>query len=599
VEIIPIVTRLGNGSEIAEAGAGGGKGDLDQAHELETGNANDVGQLMHLCATSIGDPDLLSKVLKILSATIADSRDRIVLDGSYEEATLFDDLPIKDLIPILVKGAVRDLASAPPVSKHDEGLPFQEGALPKTIKFPYSRHSSYAELCELVQAFHPRDIYPCTVDAANWTPELSMRSLFGHLCSADIFAHDAGMLALLEQRVEGLRTSKRVREAINEESQNSLRTETQASAVEEFQEVVEWRKQSQNSSFISPPNLKRKAHTALGTRRFVDASKIEETRIGTPSRINLNPSSPTQQAPADETRLDPNAMDTSDHHSTDSMRTTTLPRARMRVNNCGELYVEEIHSSQESDDGQNSQILTDRQQDMVAAHFAEKATKARETALLEARSTEEKEASTTKIVDSDIESQPDIGGSVRGMKIRTWPNPRISTTVDSISTTARVPRASKNADMVDTRSTIVKHLGSMSREAPALTTANERSSNISDASDVKKNISAPTPSNRNRPDLSPSPSAPTTQIRIPAPAESHDCEDLEDEEQDGEVREDKDDDEDGEDEGNETSETDDSAPELTNIQRMAYDAALGRGELRWDEIGLVCTRRKDEGDVEL
>lgn len=40
--------------------------------------------------------------------------------------------------------------------------------LPKTITFPYSRHASYPELCDLVAAFKPRDVWPCTVSPADW-----------------------------------------------------------------------------------------------------------------------------------------------------------------------------------------------------------------------------------------------------------------------------------------------------------------------------------------------------------------------------------------------------------------------------------------------
>jgi DNA cross-link repair 1C protein len=60
-------------------------------------------------------------------------------------------------------------------------------------RFPYSRHSSYAELCELVAAFKPRDIFPCTVDPNTWSDAVSMRNLFGHLCSGDEFLHDRHM----------------------------------------------------------------------------------------------------------------------------------------------------------------------------------------------------------------------------------------------------------------------------------------------------------------------------------------------------------------------------------------------------------------------
>lgn len=62
--------------------------------------------------------------------------------------------------------------------------------------FPYSRHSSYNELCMLIEAFTPLDIYPCTVDEANWSAACSMETLFEHCypsgCSL-VGAHDEFM----------------------------------------------------------------------------------------------------------------------------------------------------------------------------------------------------------------------------------------------------------------------------------------------------------------------------------------------------------------------------------------------------------------------
>lgn len=43
-----------------------------------------------------------------------------------------------------------------------------EGNLPSLITFPYSRHSSYAELCHLVDTCKPKDVWPNTVNPREW-----------------------------------------------------------------------------------------------------------------------------------------------------------------------------------------------------------------------------------------------------------------------------------------------------------------------------------------------------------------------------------------------------------------------------------------------
>ncbi|MCJ1394178.1 Protein artemis [Xylographa bjoerkii] len=44
------------------------------------------------------------------------------------------------------------------------------------------------------------DIYPCTVDDKTWDQDVSMKVLFGRLCSEQIFAHDKDMIKAVEAR---------------------------------------------------------------------------------------------------------------------------------------------------------------------------------------------------------------------------------------------------------------------------------------------------------------------------------------------------------------------------------------------------------------
>lgn len=55
-----------------------------------------------------------------------------------------------------------------PVTKPIELTGNASNSLPKTIRFPYSRHSSYPELCHLLEVFRPHDVWPCTVDEREW-----------------------------------------------------------------------------------------------------------------------------------------------------------------------------------------------------------------------------------------------------------------------------------------------------------------------------------------------------------------------------------------------------------------------------------------------
>lgn len=99
---------------MAELGAGGGQGDLNQRHELETSDESAVSQLIAFCATKLQDqPQLQASVLEMLSAIRRDHTRSIVLNGSafqsdgHSEDGLdisnIDELPLERLVPVLVR----------------------------------------------------------------------------------------------------------------------------------------------------------------------------------------------------------------------------------------------------------------------------------------------------------------------------------------------------------------------------------------------------------------------------------------------------------------------------------------------------------------
>ncbi|KAF2846927.1 hypothetical protein T440DRAFT_501473 [Plenodomus tracheiphilus IPT5] len=187
VHIIPIVTRT-NGADIAELGAGGGHGDLDQKEELETSDLANIRQLMELCAASIKDEELRTKVLALLELNVQDGNGKLEVDlqpwNRSQDGQ--DGLSLCGLVSVLSSRVSSEgVVKSPPN---------------RSIRFPYSRHSSYSELRELVAAFRPLDVYPCTVDEERWTPAISMHNLFGDLGCGEVFRHDTEMTSLYNLR---------------------------------------------------------------------------------------------------------------------------------------------------------------------------------------------------------------------------------------------------------------------------------------------------------------------------------------------------------------------------------------------------------------
>ncbi|KAL1954603.1 hypothetical protein VTO42DRAFT_898 [Malbranchea cinnamomea] len=195
VYITPIVTRTEDGSEVLELGAGGGMGDIYQTHELELPDDSAIKQLIDLCTERISNPTAREAIVTALSDAYASRSKSLSLDDYGMRGN--DEITLAKLVDILSRGSIKQ---KPSMAKE---------ALPNTIKFPYSRHSSYEELCLLVKAFQPKDITPCTVDVDTWREEVSMEYLFGHLCSGTSFSHDKMMRELVQdmgsQRKNGRR----------------------------------------------------------------------------------------------------------------------------------------------------------------------------------------------------------------------------------------------------------------------------------------------------------------------------------------------------------------------------------------------------------
>ena len=103
---------------MAELGAGGGKGDLDQQHELEVGDASALGMLMSLCATHMQDrPKLLSSVMEMLASIMRDPVRAVPLDFAAlhpeqrdwnpDDIDELGQMPLDSLIPALVSLATK------------------------------------------------------------------------------------------------------------------------------------------------------------------------------------------------------------------------------------------------------------------------------------------------------------------------------------------------------------------------------------------------------------------------------------------------------------------------------------------------------------
>ncbi|GKT86040.1 artemis protein [Colletotrichum tofieldiae] len=188
VSIQPVVAHLPSGTDIAEVGVGGGGDDLERDAELDPLSTEDMKATLTLIdETTDVSADAKSRLLEALKAGVNSGRNmpldlEITTFGEKSKAVILDAFqtigPRKQSVSEGVTSSANDSTES----------------LPRAISFPYSRHSSCQELCDLVRVFRPKDVWPCTVNIAEWLRDnITIGSLFGRYCSGDIFSHDLEM----------------------------------------------------------------------------------------------------------------------------------------------------------------------------------------------------------------------------------------------------------------------------------------------------------------------------------------------------------------------------------------------------------------------
>ena len=102
VWITPIISRL-NGVDVAELGAGGGRGDLEQTHELDVADPVTAAQLFALCSASVKDEALLERIKTVIMHAV---KERGALGFEFPEEHVHgngddDAVPLEAVVDIM------------------------------------------------------------------------------------------------------------------------------------------------------------------------------------------------------------------------------------------------------------------------------------------------------------------------------------------------------------------------------------------------------------------------------------------------------------------------------------------------------------------
>ncbi|KAI1656453.1 Metallo-hydrolase/oxidoreductase [Daldinia decipiens] len=255
--IQPIVAHLKNEQDMVEVGIGGGGDDLAQKPTLEREGIRALLQLVKYKGEVLGD--LEPTITQFLQKALDVSRD---VDLDIGRFSFKEEYSFAEIVNSLTR-RVEEIRN--PVSKIVEDHP---DVLTNQIAFPYARHSSLPELRHLIETFKPADIWPCTVDPKSWAEEgISIKILFGDICTGDVFQHD-----LLMGEVSELRPKLR------EDGGNAPETQSTAAS----------RTRNLTSPTISSPDALQ-YHTSTG---------IDHISVGfSPTRGQLRNQSPNISSP--------------------------------------------------------------------------------------------------------------------------------------------------------------------------------------------------------------------------------------------------------------------------------------------------------------
>ncbi|TGO86878.1 hypothetical protein BPOR_0270g00120 [Botrytis porri] len=272
VLIRPFIAHGPDGVEIAEVGIGGGWGDLVPSYEV----AMDFDDVKGFLETVFAETDqhMIEDIRRMLLAELASTKGAISLDGMQFGS---DQISLKGLGESLLRKLAQKSTVIP--DKKRDAIP--EKGLPKVIKFPYSRHSSYAELCHLVEIFKPKDVYPCTVDEEEWHEGLSMKTLFGDHCSASIFRHDGEMRELAAIRVAEMAMIS------SQRTQTTTASKSSPMSTGHFKELTVAAARLDNESGPSTPTPFQKGTTRIDrqsmsnwSQELVSSSPVSLSQIG-------------------------------------------------------------------------------------------------------------------------------------------------------------------------------------------------------------------------------------------------------------------------------------------------------------------------------